>query len=106
MGFAEKSGPITDKVEEAIYTRSVGTASSAIEMGRTDKHVEVESLVANFLGVEDCITFGMGYATNSGGIPALIGPGSLVISDSKNHSSLCLGCRLSDANIKVFKHNG
>ena len=36
-------------------------------------HQELEQLVASFLGVEACMAFGMGFATNSMNIPALVG---------------------------------
>ena len=41
--------------------------------GTTPVHVELEEELARFLDKEACITFGMGFATNSIGIPALIG---------------------------------
>lgn len=47
----------------------------------------------------------MGFGVNSTGIPALIGKGSLIISDSMNHSSIVVGARNSGAKIKVFQHN-
>ena len=36
-------------------------------------HEELEQLVATFLGVESSMIFGMGFATNSMNIPALVG---------------------------------
>lgn len=68
-------------------------------------HNELETLTAQFVGVEDAIVFGMGFATNSLNLPSLLSPGCLVISDEKNHASIILGLRLSGATIKVFKHN-
>ena len=62
-------------------------------------------MVAEFLGVEAAITFGMGFATNALNIPLLGGKGTLLISDALNHASLVLGARLANASIKVFKHN-
>ncbi len=41
--------------------------------GNLDKHVELEKLLARFLGVESSMVFGMGFATNSMNIPALTG---------------------------------
>lgn len=38
-----------------------------------DKHEELEELVARFLGVESAMAYGMGFATNSMNIPALVG---------------------------------
>jgi len=36
-------------------------------------HKELEEVVAQFIGVEAAITFGMGFATNSMNIPTLVG---------------------------------
>lgn len=35
--------------------------------------MELENTVAQFLGVESALAFGMGFATNSMNIPALVG---------------------------------
>lgn len=51
------------------------------------------------------MVFGMGFATNSLGLPALMGKGSLIISDTLNHTSIVVGARTSGAKIRVFKHN-
>ena len=69
--------------------------------GNTKKHVELDQLVAKFVQKEDAITFGMGFATNSVVIPALVGKGCLVISDSLNHASIVTGVRGSGAKVKV-----
>lgn len=75
------------------------------KLGTLNIHVELEDLVAKFLGVEDAAVCGMGFATNSTNIPILVGKGCLIFSDMLNHASLCLGCKLSGASIRVFKHN-
>lgn len=41
--------------------------------GNLDKHEDLEKLVARFLGVESAMAYGMGFATNSMNIPALVG---------------------------------
>lgn len=41
--------------------------------GTTPVHEELERLTADFVGKEAAVTFGMGYATNSAVIPALMG---------------------------------
>jgi hypothetical protein len=61
--------------------------------GTTSAHVELEELVARFVGKEAAITYGMGFATNSASIPALLGKGCLVLSDALNHSSIVAGVR-------------
>lgn len=41
--------------------------------GNLKIHEELEQLVADFIGVESSMIFGMGFATNSMNIPALVG---------------------------------
>ena len=67
----------------------------------TPVHLQLDRMVAEFVGKEDAITFGMGFATNSVGIPALVGKGCLILSDALNHSSIVAGVRGSGAKVKV-----
>ena len=62
--------------------------------------------MVQFLGVEDTLVFGMGFATNASNIPTLAGKGCLLVCDELNHASLRLGCRLTGSSVEVFKHNG
>jgi serine palmitoyltransferase len=43
------------------------------------QHRKLESLLAEFLGTEDAIAFGMGFATNALNIPTLVGKVCFVI---------------------------
>lgn len=105
LGFGN-GHPICNKaLADACHQYSVNLASSAIEMGTTPLHQQVEELVARFVGKEAAIVFGMGYATNTTNIASIMGPGSLIISDQLNHASLVVGCRSSGARIRVFRHN-
>jgi len=105
LGFAECNGPCARSSQKSIDSMGIGACSPRQELGTMAIHQELEQLVAQFVGAEDAITFGMGFATNSLNIPTLVSKGCLVISDENNHASLILGCRLSGAAIRVFKHN-
>ncbi|XP_046884623.1 serine palmitoyltransferase 3 isoform X2 [Hypomesus transpacificus] len=105
LGFAENNADFMKTVADKTRQYGVGVCSTRQEMGNLRIHQELEQLVASFLGVEACMAFGMGFATNSMNIPALVGKGSLILSDELNHTSLILGARLSGATIRVFKHN-
>lgn len=59
-----------------------------VSAGTLDKHVELENLVAKFLGVEDAMVFGMGFATNSMNIPALVGKVSISWWNTQNYCLL------------------
>ncbi|KAG8186301.1 hypothetical protein JTE90_007326 [Oedothorax gibbosus] len=105
LGFAENNGRCTHSVAKVIRSYGISTCSTRHELGTLDLHIELEKLIAEFVGCEDSIVIGMGFATNSTSIPAIAGKGCLLMSDELNHSSLALGCRLSGAKIRVFKHN-
>ena len=75
--------------------------TSACLTGSTPLHQELDNIVADFIGKEAAITFGMGFATNSLVIPVLVGKGCLIISDSLNHASVVAGTRGSGAKVKV-----
>lgn len=45
-----------------------------LSTGTSAVHEEVERLVAEFVGKEDALVFGMGFATNSTNMPILTGP--------------------------------
>ena len=55
-------------------------SSSRHETGTSTIHMELEKTVAEFLGVDDAISVGMGFATNTLNLPVLIGEGQRVVS--------------------------
>ena len=105
LGFAQGRGGCADAVEEAIKRYGISTCGSRLEGGSSDIHTVTEALVAKFVGMEDALISSMGFATNSTFIPALVGKGCLVISDELNHASIRFGVRISNANVRMFKHN-
>ncbi|GBF97475.1 hypothetical protein Rsub_10398 [Raphidocelis subcapitata] len=105
LGFAAADEYCTPRVLSTMEAWGISTCSSRAEGGTTPLHAELEGLVAEFLGTEDAITYGMGFATNSASIPALCGPGTLVLSDALNHTSIVAGVKASGASVKVFRHN-
>ena len=105
LGFAQSEGPCADAVEECIKKYGVGMASSRGDVGTSDLHIEVEDLIARFVGKQSAMVFSMGYVTNATAFPTLVGKGCLLISDEFNHASIRNGARLSGAMIEMFKHN-
>nr|CAD7257540.1 unnamed protein product [Timema shepardi] len=105
MGFAENTGPCAEAAIEAIKKYGLAYCSPVREMGCNPLQMELEKSIARFLGVEDAIVFGMGFATNTLNLPSLVSNQCLVLSDEKNHASLILGLRLSGATVRVFEHN-
>ncbi|THU49380.1 hypothetical protein C4D60_Mb06t08960 [Musa balbisiana] len=105
LGFAAADEYCTPHVIDSLKRYSPSTCSVRVDGGTTNLHTELEELVARFVGKPAAILFGMGYVTNSAIIPALIGKGGLIISDSLNHNSIVNGARGSGAAVRVFQHN-
>ena len=105
LGFGDPDSPTKDAVLEVLDTYGVSTCADRSGMGTTLVHDELEKLVARYLGKKEAFVFGMGFGTNQTTIPAIVGKGGLIISDSMNHSSIVCGARSSGAKVKVFKHN-
>jgi glycine C-acetyltransferase len=89
---------------EAVKTHGAGSGSVRPIAGTMDLHMELESRLAKFKGVEASLVYQTGFAANAGLIPQLVGKGDLIISDELNHGSIIDGVRLSHADRTVYKH--
>ncbi|KAK5966039.1 hypothetical protein GCK32_010690 [Trichostrongylus colubriformis] len=105
LGFSHNDGPCAEEAARYIDKYGLHIGSTRHERGNHMVQAKIEKCVAHYLGVEAAICFPMGFGTNSMNIPSLVDKGSLILSDELNHASLVLGCRISGATVKVFKHN-
>lgn len=106
LGFADDwMNTCSKEVFKAVEQFGLASTTPSMEFGTTLIHQELEQAVAAFVGKPAAIVYNMGYATNSTSIPAMMGKGTLIISDSMNHSSIVNGSRASGAVVSVFRHN-
>lgn len=90
--------------QRALEKYGTGSGGSRLVSGSTDLHRELEERIAAFKKTEAAILFSSGYLANIGAISSLVGPGDIVFSDELNHASIIDGCRLSHAEIQIYKH--
>ena len=89
---------------EALESYGCGAGASRLISGTMDLHAQLETKLAEFKGTEAALVLGSGYHANTGVIPALMGPGDVVLSDELNHASIIDGCRLSRTETQIFRH--
>jgi glycine C-acetyltransferase len=89
---------------QAMERYGFGSGASRLVSGTSALHQALENRLALFKGTEAALVFNSGYAANTGIIPAIVGAGDLILSDSLNHASIVDGCRLSKAQVKVYPH--
>ena len=95
---------LVEAAKAALEKYGVGPAAVRTIAGTMDLHLELESRLATFKGVEAALTFQSGFNANLATIPALVGKADVIYSDELNHASIIDGARLSGAKIVRFPH--
>ncbi len=85
--------------------RALSAASSRLLTGNVPAAVQLEADLAAAYGAEAALVFGSGYHANTGILPALVGPKSLILSDKLNHASMIDGIRATGTTFYRFRHN-
>ena len=91
--------------EEAIKRYGTSVGASRLVAGERPVQRELEKALADVYGVDDCVAFVSGHATNVSVISTLFGPRDLILHDSLIHNSVLEGIRLSGATRRSFPHN-
>lgn len=89
---------------EAVERYGAGSGASRLISGNLAIHEELEARLAKFKRTQAALLFNSGYHANLGVIAALMGPGDVIYSDELNHASIIDGCRLSRAQVRVYRH--
>ena len=96
---------VTSAAKAAIDKFGTSVSASRIVSGQISLHVELEKVIADFLGVEDCLAFVSGYNTNVTTLGHLFGRKDLVIHDDMAHNSILTGCNLTNAKHMTYPRN-
>jgi len=94
---------LVDAAHEALGRAGVGAGASRLIVGNREDHERCERELEAWLG-RPARLFNSGYAANTGVLPVVARPGDVVFSDELNHASIIDGCRLSRAEVRVYRH--
>ncbi|RSS99765.1 aminotransferase class I/II-fold pyridoxal phosphate-dependent enzyme, partial [Streptomyces sp. WAC05950] len=96
---------VNEAVHRAVERYGTSVSASRVLSGERELTVRLERALADFLGLDDCLTLVSGHATNVTAIGHLVGAGDLVLHDALAHDSILQGCALSGAARRPFAHN-
>ncbi|CAI3242442.1 aminotransferase class I/II-fold pyridoxal phosphate-dependent enzyme [Desulfovibrio legallii] len=96
---------ITEAVTKAAALYGTSAGASRLVGGERPPHRELERALAELYGVEDCIVYVSGHATNVSTLGFLFGHRDAIFHDGLAHNSLVQGARLSGATRYSYAHN-
>ena len=96
---------VSAAAKAAIDRYGTSASASRLVSGERPIHRELEQALAAVHGVDDCVVFVSGHATNVSTIGHLFGPKDLIVHDALIHNSALLGSQLSGARRMPFAHN-
>jgi 8-amino-7-oxononanoate synthase len=96
---------VAEAAKAAIDRYGTSPSASRLVAGERPLHQALEQRLAAFHGVEACLTFVSGHATNVTVIGHLLRAGDLIIHDELIHNSVLQGAQLSGARRFGFAHN-
>jgi len=96
---------VVEGAARAAHEWGAAAGGSRLICGHLGLHEQLEERLAALVGCESALTFATGYQANATIIPALVGPGDVVVSDALAHASVVDGVRLSKAVVRIVPHN-
>ncbi len=90
--------------QKAVAGYGCSAGASRLISGTMSLHGELEEALAKFKKVPKTLVFNSGYVANLALLTTLVGAGDVIYSDALNHASIVDGCRLSRAQLKVYRH--
>ncbi len=103
LGFANHP-QLRDRACAVTKLYGCSAGASRLISGTMDLHVELEKKIASFKKTPQALLFNSGYVANLALLTTLVGAGDVIYSDALNHASIVDGCRLSRAQLKIYRH--
>lgn len=96
---------VNKAAKDAIERWGTSASASRLVSGERAVQRDLEVALADLHGVEDCLAFVSGHATNVTTIGYLFGSKDLIVHDALIHNSVLQGALLSGAHRRAFPHN-
>ncbi|MDF1700967.1 MAG: glycine C-acetyltransferase [Planctomycetota bacterium] len=96
---------LVQAVHDELAERGYGMASVRFICGTQDRHTELESKLAAFVGQEASILYTSCFDANGGLFEVLLGAEDAVVSAALNHASIIDGIRLCKAKRFRYQHD-
>ena len=97
-------GYVHEAAEAALEKYGTGSTSARNSIGTLDIVKKLESKLASFLGLEDCIVFPSSYFANISLFEPLTNKTDTIFIDEMCNPGLFDGVNLSNANVITYKH--
>jgi len=88
----------------ALDRWGAGAGAARLVAGALPVHSDLEAALAAWKREHAALLFPTGYAANLAVLAVFAGAGVRVLSDERNHASIVDGCRLSGAEICIYRH--
>ena len=89
---------------DALDKHGTGAGSARLVVGSRSDHHALEDELADWKSAERAVLFSTGYQANLAVLSTFGLAGSRIVSDELNHASIIDGCRLSKAEVAVYRH--
>lgn len=88
-----------------LHKYGVGSCGPRGFFGTVDIHLELESRLAEFMGVEEACLYSYGFATISSAIPSYAKQGDVIFADEQVNYAIQMGLLASRSKVYYFRHN-
>ena len=95
---------LKEKVVKIVEEYGCGSGASRLVSGNLNLYEQLEVKLARFKNTSSALVFNSGYMANLGVITSLMQEGDVIFSDELNHASIIDACRMSRAEIVIFRH--
>ncbi len=96
---------LKEAAKAAVDKYGSGCAGSRFLNGTLDLHIELENVLAEYVGKEGALVFSTGFQVNLGVLSSIPGRHDYIIIDNLDHACIYDGARLSFAKTLKYEHN-